>query len=120
MYLTTPTTPFTSTYRGGGGGGADGVEGGEDEEEEEDEVPSWLPQTFCLPEEIEEMIAYFTKQRIRRGRSGKEGEERESSTNDDNDEDELWIVKPPHLARGWDIIVTSSLPCILRHLQVDK
>lgn len=29
----------------------------------------------------------------------------------------VWIVKPPHLARGWDILVTTSIPCILRHLQ---
>lgn len=31
--------------------------------------------------------------------------------------DWVWIVKPPHLARGWDILITREVPCILRHLQ---
>jgi len=33
------------------------------------------------------------------------------------DSKNVWIVKPPHLARGWDILVTTNIPCILRHLQ---
>lgn len=66
--------------------------------------PEWLPRTFCLPEELPALLAHWE------GR-GKETEKEE-------EEEELWILKPPHLARGWDIVLASELPCVLRHLQV--
>lgn len=55
--------------------------------------PPWLPRTYCLPEDLSTLLL------------------------DWKDNGETWILKPPHLARGWDIVLTRSLSSILRHLQ---
>eukprot|EP00624_Nannochloropsis_granulata_P005432 evm.model.NODE_38462_length_11801_cov_16.752394.2 len=59
----------------------------------------WLPRTYCLPEDLPRLLQEWTKF---------SSSPSSSST---------WILKPPHLARGWDIVLTRSLPCVLRHLQ---
>lgn len=64
--------------------------------------PGWLPRTFCLPEELPALLAHWDRK-----------EEKEK-------DEELWILKPPHLARGWDIALASEPPCVLRHLQVTR
>ncbi|GAB5030655.1 tubulin--tyrosine ligase-like protein 12 [Nannochloropsis oceanica] len=58
----------------------------------------WLPRTYCLPEDLPCLLQEWAKL----------SSFPSSAT---------WILKPPHLARGWDIVLTRSLPCVLRHLQ---
>ncbi len=59
----------------------------------------WLPRTFCLPEELPALLRCWEEET-------------------EEEEERLWILKPPHLARGWDIALAAELPCVLRHLQV--
>lgn len=61
----------------------------------------WLPRSYCLPEDLPRLLDDWET----------------PSSRPPSAPPSTWILKPPHLARGWDIALTRSLPCILRHLQ---
>ena len=96
-------------------------------------APRWLPLTYCLPEELPALADHWKEADVSTScRERLAGDVRRLSSqtltskhsSDGHQQADggagTWIVKPPHLARGWDIIVTSSLPCIVRHLQTSE
>ena len=63
---------------------------------------NFIPETFCLSEEREEVVAAITRSAWR-----EEHVERRDSTSTDSRS--VWIVKPTNLSRGRGIFLTSSI-----------